>query len=159
MSILNQKNYIIGGIVITAVVILGYFLMKDQYRQPIEEQVNVEPSKEMINPSPTVIVPTEATTGAQKMQKNTVEYTDKGFDPKSITVKAGTKVTWKNIGDKPMWVASAPHPAHTDLPGFDQLKSTGKDSSYTFTFTKPGSWKYHNHVMASDFGVVMVVEK
>jgi plastocyanin len=68
-----------------------------------------------------------------------------------------------------MWVASAMHPAHVVYDGttkdahcaagytgpvpFDQCAS---GTSYSFTFTKAGEWKYHNHVNASQFGSVTV---
>jgi plastocyanin len=55
-----------------------------------------------------------------------------------------------------MWVASASHPNHTVYPEFDEKTSVKKGSSYLFTFDKVGSWGYHNHTRASDFGKVIV---
>jgi hypothetical protein len=57
-----------------------------------------------------------------------------------------------------MWVASAVHPTHLLLPGFDELKSTGKGGTYEYTFVKVGTWQYHNHVNPSDTGSVVVTE-
>lgn len=94
----------------------------------------------------------------QVVEENTVIYDSNGFAPKSITVKVGTTVTWKNTGNKMMWVASAAHPTHQELPGFDQLEATGKGTSYSYTFTKQGTWKYHNHASPGETGTV-VVEK
>lgn len=90
--------------------------------------------------------------------KTVVKYTDSGFTPKEVTVKKGTTVTFVADGSKNMWVASAVHPTHQLLPGFEQLKSVGKGGSYEYTFVKVGTWKYHNHVNASDFGSVVVTE-
>ncbi len=90
--------------------------------------------------------------------KNTVVYGDGGFAPKAVTVVVGATVTWKNAASKTMWVASAAHPTHQELPGFDQLQSAGKDGSYNYTFTKAGTWKYHNHTAPGDTGVIVVEE-
>lgn len=95
---------------------------------------------------------------AQEMEKNTVIYDDNGFTPKALTIKVGSTVTWKNSGNKTMWVASAVHPTHQELPGLDQLEATGNGTTYNYTFTKPGTWKYHNHVAPSDTGTVVVEE-
>jgi plastocyanin len=94
----------------------------------------------------------------QAAEKNTVVYDDSGFTPKAITVKVGTAVTWKNNGTKMMWMASAVHPTHQELPGFDQLEATGNGTSYSYNFTKQGTWKYHNHVAPGDTGTVVVEE-
>lgn len=87
-----------------------------------------------------------------------VSYTDNGFNPKSITVKKGTQAGFTNQSKKEMWVASAVHPTHQLLPGFDQLKSVGVGGSYLYTFIKVGTWKYHNHKVPEDVGTVIVTE-
>lgn len=148
----------IGGVVL--VLLFGYFLMKGQSSPAVETPREVMPTSETVqNPSPTVavMVPTGATESSKVMEKTSeVNYLDSGFSPKSITVKLGTTVTWTNKSGKLMWVASAVHPTHQEYPGFDQLKSVGKGETYAFTFTKKGSWKYHNHTSASDTGTVVV---
>ncbi len=84
---------------------------------------------------------------------NEVSYTDDGFSPATITVEAGTKVTWTNESNADMWVGSDPHPVHTDFSAFDQ-KSTG--NSYSFTFDEAGTYEYHNHQNSGDTGTVVV---
>ena len=90
--------------------------------------------------------------------KAAVTYTDSGFSPKSLTVKVGTAVTFTNNSSAAMWVASAVHPTHQLLPGFDQLKSVGRGGIYEYTFAKVGTWKYHNHVAPADSGSVVVTQ-
>lgn len=99
-----------------------------------------------------------ASVSGQSVVKETVDYTDNGFVPNSINIKIGTSVTWTNKTSSPMWVASNPHPVHTDLPGFDQLSSVGKNGTYTYTFEKVGNWGYHNHMLPSDTGLVKVTQ-
>src|SRR3990167_585192 len=50
----------------------------------------------------------------------TILYTNGGFEPQSPRIPVGTTVEWINVSEKPLWVASDPHPSHTNLPGFDQ---------------------------------------
>ncbi len=156
---MNNKNYLIAGGVALVVLIGGYFLLSSS-KQSQSTQTPVIPTEKIVaSPTvvlPTEVIPTESTTGAQMEKNISVDYTDSGFAPKSVTVKVKTAVIWTNNSGGLMWVASAPHPQHTDLPGFDQLKSVGKGETYSYTFTKVGSWKYHNHVSPKDFGTVVV---
>lgn len=101
----------------------------------------------------------------------TVLYGPNGFSPSSATVKQGGTVTFVNQGSGKMWVGADKHPIHEDYDGtnknqhcaagyggpapFDQC-SVG--STYSFTFTKTGSWEYHNHANASDGGIIEVVQ-
>lgn len=99
--------------------------------------------------------------GADKggvLSRSVVTYTDTGFAPSPLTVKAGTTVTFVNESTGGMWVASAVHPSHTVLPGFDQKKSVVKGSTYEYTFSRVGTWRYHNHVKPETTGVVVVTE-
>ena len=98
-----------------------------------------------------------------------VLYGPDGFSPSSVTINKGDTVTFTNNGGGDMWVASAPHPAHSGYDStdrathcaagysgavpFDQC-SAGK--SYSFMFNQAGTWAYHNHSNAGDFGKVIV---
>ena len=111
-----------------------------------------------------------------------VSYDYQGFSPKSITVPLGTTVTFVNQSTKSMWVASDPHPIHTAYSGtslsqhcpdttnssFDECAALAPSvvsasnpynapSSFSFTFNKEGTWKYHNHLDHSQTGTVIVV--
>jgi len=85
-----------------------------------------------------------------------VKYTDKGFVPEKIEVKAGSMVQFVNDSSKDMWVASAPHPSHIKLPTFDQFKPLKKGAIYRYIFDKKGTWEYHDHINPSAGGVVTV---
>ncbi len=86
----------------------------------------------------------------------TVTYSDTGFSPSMITVKAGTTVTFKNTSSGSMWVASDPHPAHTDLPGFDEKNAVAAGGTYQYTFTEKGTHGFHNHFHSSHTGTAIV---
>ena len=114
----------------------------EQMKQIIANQKNVSTS----SPSPT---PATAVS-----KEEVVSYGENGFSPSSLTVKEGTTVKFKNTSSgSSMWIGSDPHPTHTQHSEFDQLK-TGDE--YSFTFTKKGTWGYHNHVRANARGTIVV---
>lgn len=99
-----------------------------------------------------------------------VTYTDSGFDPNNITIKAGDTVRFVNGSSASFWPASAFHPTHTTYPGsnitkcgtpeainiFDACRAHTPGESYSFTFNEIGKWNYHNHLSASFFGSIVV---
>jgi plastocyanin len=87
-----------------------------------------------------------------------VTYTNDGFTPGEMTVQIGTTVVFNNASNRNMWVASAPHPTHTNYPEFDHKTGVGMGESYEFTFTRAGSWAYHNHLFPNHFGLIIVTE-
>ncbi len=150
-----MKKVLIGVGVVGLLGVIGLYVLgqKQSTNEPVTTTTTTTTVTETESKTP-------GTTDSSQMAKEevAVKLTDKGFDPKTITIKVGTTVTWTNETDEQMWVASALHPTHLELPGFDQLTSSGKGSTYTYTFVKAGTWKYHNHVNASQFGVVVVTE-
>ena len=97
------------------------------------------------NPPPTT-APTPTATSAPSptaASGNTMEVdvTNNGgfaFTPATLTVAVGTTVTWRNT-------TSAPHTVTSDDgKTFDGMLSTG--GTYSFTFTKAGTYAYHCNI-------------
>ncbi len=87
----------------------------------------------------------------------TVLYSATGFSPSVIRIKAGQTVIFKNITeDGDLWVASNPHPTHTNYPEFNSNHNILKDQEYSFVFLNRGTWGYHNHFSPSQGGQVIV---
>jgi plastocyanin len=99
---------------------------------------------------------TQNSTESAMDQTMEVIYTDSGFMPETITVKSGSTITFTNNSTKRMWVASDPHPVHTNYSGFDALKGYGQDETYLFTFDQVGTWNYHDHLNPSNKGIIIV---
>jgi len=87
-----------------------------------------------------------------------VTYDGTNFTPKQLTVKVGDTVVFKNNGSSAFWPASAPHPQHTNYPEFDPKKAIAAGGSWSFVFTKAGTWGYHDHLNASHFGSITVTQ-
>lgn len=115
------------------------------------------------DPNAVAPVPTGETTVGTGTETQTaperemfVRYTNIGFLPKTITIEEGTTVTFTNESTGGLWVASDNHPSHSILPGFDQKETVSTGGTYSYTFTKAGSWGFHNHMRPEHEGIVFV---
>lgn len=77
----------------------------------------------------------------------TATVTIKNFDyaPMALTVNAGTTVTWKNLDGEPHTV--------TSVDGAFRSPALDEGDSFSFTFAKPGTYRYvcsiHPQMMAT----------
>lgn len=78
-----------------------------------------------------------------------------GFVPSSTTIMNNGTVTWIAVDDSRPFVASNPHPAHTDTPSL-QSGTLRMGETWSFTFTSTGTKGYHNHNFPSQGGSVTV---
>ena len=106
--------------------------------------------------SPTTTLATTFTATPTPVTEIIIRYTASGFQPNLITVKVGTKVTFRNESGDPMWPASAVHPTHQLLPEFNAKSSIATGGAYSFTFQKIGTWPFHNHLKPNFTGKVTV---
>lgn len=88
---------------------------------------------------------------------HTITLRDDGFHPRTLTIRAGDTVTFKSTRTKYFWPASDPHPTHTDFAVFDSKAAIAPSRSWSFTFTDPGTFRYHDHLEAYYSGIIQVV--
>jgi plastocyanin len=75
-----------------------------------------------------------------------VTVTASGFSPETISVTAGTSVSWDNEDTSPHVVASDPYPTDNGLPGFNSINALQTGDSYSYDFTKVGTFTYHDQL-------------
>lgn len=82
---------------------------------------------------------------------NVIAIKDFVFTPSDITIKAGSTVSWVNQG-------SASHQVVADTSSAVQFSSKELPSgtSYSFTFSKPGTYPYHCGIHQSMVGIITV---
>lgn len=85
-----------------------------------------------------------------------ITYTNDGFSPSTITVKAGSTFTVRNNSSRVLQFDSNPHPQHTDNPELN-IGSISPGKSQTITVQTTGSFKYHNHLNDSHQGTLIVL--
>ena len=123
--------------------------------------------------------PSLSTSTALKLQKShgfqaLVSYTDRGFEPQTVTIKTGQTVRFSNNSSHKLWVGAtstpssasgqathATYPAEsTDLCGASSLDSCfppfEPQDFWEVTLTKTGDWTYANLVQGNETGVVRV---
>lgn len=167
-----MKNTWIWIVVVVIVAVGGFILFQNMQAPSVLDQTPVaaDTSSDTVTPvtKDTNASSTVASTTTLPMNA-TVAYSDTGFAPSTVTIAKGGTVTFTNTSNNKMNVASDPHPNHDGYDGtsrsthcaptfsglapFDQCKS---GTTFTFTFTKSGSWGYHNHFNPNGGGTINV---
>ena len=71
------------------------------------------------------------------------------FNPQTVTVKAGTTVTWTNEDDIPHGIAATNN-------AFKRSQALDTDDSFSFTFTTPGTYQYFCYIHPHMTGTIVV---
>lgn len=87
-----------------------------------------------------------------------VTLTKDGFVPSELSIRVGETVAFRSTNGDLFWPASNLHPSHGIYPEFDPLGPVQPDNVWSFTFDKPGEWKYHDHLAPYFTGVITVTE-
>ncbi len=88
---------------------------------------------------------------ADNTKPNRIEIKDFAFNPQTLTVKSGEKVTWINRDDEPHTVVSADKQ-------FKKSTALDTDQEFTITADAPGTYTYFCSVHPKMTGTI-VVEK
>ena len=131
---------IVGGTILILVLSLIYML----FSASIEEEE--------------VIAPDTVERQGVSIKRANVEITETGFDPAVIMVKEETLVIFTNSDTKIHRIFSDPHPAHTELAGFDSQESIESGNSYSFFFENKGNYFFHDESNPSGFRGRIIVE-
>lgn len=148
---MNAK--IIGIITIVVLVAAGYFLVSNQANNTtIPTTPTISPTQTQQTQTPAA---NTATDEAMTKKETAVTLTTAGFEPKTITVKVGTKVVWTNKSGGVATVDSAIHPTHLLYLPLN-LGQFADGDSVSLVFDKAGTYKYHNHLNPGQTGSVTV---
>ena len=143
-------------ILVLALLALGayYFLSQREEAAPPEETTQEETAQQEEEPM------------GDPVFHALVIYANDGFEPQTVTIKKGETVRFVNNSDRDVWVASAIHPTHSIYPekseddclgsSFDTCRGLQAAEFWEFTFNETGSWKYHDHLKASETGTIVV---
>jgi plastocyanin len=86
---------------------------------------------------------------AQTAAAATVGIDNFTFNPATVTVKAGTTVTWTNKDDIPHGIAATNN-------AFKRSLALDTDDSFSFTFTTPGTYQYFCYIHPHMTGTIVV---
>ena len=152
----------VAVVLVLLIVLIGagvVFYLNGSFRSAAPNATGPNTAPPKANPPP-VPVPNQV----GDIPANTILYTDNGFIPAVLTVKTGVKVTFLNRSSFQVWPASSNHPTHRLYPTtggcagstFDACKGVNPDGSWSFIFSIPGAWKYHDHLSPARTGTVVV---
>jgi amicyanin len=95
------------------------------------------------------VVPAAAA-GPNEATEVKVKIANLAYDPPTLTVKVGTKVTWTNQDEVPHTVTSTTKPRLLKSPALDT------NDSFSHVFKEPGTFKYFCTVHPKMAGTVVV---
>lgn len=147
-----MNNKVVIGIIIVVTVLAIFLLSKSgSLYSPSQTQTSTQA------PQPSITSTTQQTSPTNEVTKeqNVITLTQDGFSPSTLTVKAGTKVSWINKSGSQATVNSIPHPVHTNYSPLN-LGSFSDGSTLSLILDKPGTYGYHNHLNPNQSGTVIV---
>lgn len=165
-----KTSYLLTGLVIVVLVVGGVLLLSGN-KSNTAPVVTQQATSTQVQASTSVQSNTSNSVSQPAAPKTvTVTYNRSSFSPSTVTINRGDTVTFVDSSSDPMLVASNVHPSHTQYDGtammehcapgyagpapFDECKaSTG---NFSFTFTKVGTWSFHNHLNAGATGKIVV---
>ena len=146
----HMSKFIKTAFVLSGLILLGAGCGRQAAQQDAPATSSVTQSVEVKAPEGT-----KATVNVISKEA-VMEYREGVFNPATLRVLAGTKVTFVNKGTKEVWPASGRHPTHDICPGFDALKTLKSGETYSYLFNKPTECPFHNHVAPAEKGKIEV---
>lgn len=118
--------------------------------------LSVATSSAMVTPTKAVTQKNGQSNTSSLQEKNVITYTDKGFNPKTFSVKSGTMVKFLNQSSKRMWVESIEVGNGRKLDQFNMGMSVSPEGFYEFQFNSVGEWGYKDQMNPSQTASIVV---
>ena len=77
------------------------------------------------------------------------------FFPNVVHLEKNQSLWFVNLTLHPTWPAAGPHPTHTTYPDFDVKEGITPFHWWAFTFTKEGTYTFHDHFAPEVSGIVI----
>jgi plastocyanin len=84
-------------------------------------------------------------------KQNTIEIKDFAFNPRTITIRSGEKITWTNRDEEPHTIVSVEKQ-------FKKSSALDTDQTFTITAGAPGTYTYFCSVHPKMTGTIIVVK-
>jgi plastocyanin len=142
---MNKKNlWGALAIVIIVLAISGVLLLKNNSQKLSSNNPN---SSEQTQNSSQKTIPA--------IKSVNITVTDTGFNPQTVTLKAGEQVIWTNKSGKDATVNSDAYPTNLLWP-FLNLGIFGNGTSVSVNFATKGKYTYYNYLSQDQKGSVIV---
>ena len=157
------KKYIIVIVAVAFAIWIGFFFMN---KAAVAPEAPVNGGTEQATTTPVSIAKTSGATDVSKTTTSApvilkdgsylVSYTNRGFSPSTLTIKAGKSVHFVNNSSKAMSLTTTDTTNSQVFAEFNQGKTVGQGGFYDFTFLSVGTWGYMNRNNAIDKGTIIV---
>ncbi len=111
-----------------------------------------------MNTHQTTVAKSSTSRRAPLPKEITVILNKNGFTPNIVTIKVGSAVRWKNASGSQQTVNSDNYPTN-QLHKALNFGVFNNSSSVVYTFTKPGTYGYHNQFHHEQEGKVIVISR
>jgi plastocyanin len=100
---------------------------------------------------------TVTTSSNANIKPAVVSVTSNGFVPETVSIKVNQSVIWTNNSSSIHLVATDPYPTDNGVKGF-KSGNLNLNDSYTFVFSKAGTYTYHDDLNPYKFKGIIVVK-
>ena len=145
-----KRSGLISAIILAAIIVIAGLAWVLASKNSTQNETNTPASQQQAQTENT-----QPSNNQNESAATTITYDNSGFHPSSVTVKSGTKVTFKNGSSSTIQVDSDPHPEHTDNTELN-VGTISPGSTGSATLTTKGTWGIHNHLDASMRGTIVV---
>jgi plastocyanin len=149
MTSWTRRSALLAVVILPATLLAGRglsSLTKDFAREPAERPAPGASAET----APQTLPPSAGTEAEPKPVPNQVVIDNFAFRPATLTVTAGTRVTWVNRDDVPHTATSTKKPRAFDSRTLDT------DEKFTHVFTTPGTYEYFCAVHPHMTGKIIV---
>jgi len=159
VSVSKARAYITLLVALAVVLIAAYALLSRTSvlpSQPVGKTDTLQPKP----PSPETLAYLAQSKGFQYL----VSYTDRGFEPRRLTVKKGETVRFTNNSSEDLWVAAGGEKLYPrDANGcgssaLDSCRPIGQGEFWEFTFESNGTWMFNNSIDKEKAGTIITVQ-
>lgn len=158
----NPKTFIaiICFVIIAIVILIGGFRFLQTYQAT---HTNTVVNTASSTPATGTISKTTQPSSVKNIGPNSpatydavITYTDEGFSPFTLKIKAGSSVRFLNKSHNTMRVASPEQNSAFNFPAFSQSTSVGYNGHFDLNFNQKGVWLYENLNNKTKTGTVVV---
>lgn len=142
---MKNKNMLVMGVAILAVILIAGYLV---FNVALKGNLSKNTAQNQTNTQQKIVQ-------VARVPQEKVTLTGSGFNPQTLTIKTGTMVIWENKSSAAGSVNSDDYPTNLKYRFLNLGKFEGSSTVGT-TFTKPGTYAYHNQSNPNQKGTVIV---
>lgn len=164
---MTKNGFVFIIVIILIIVGIIFFTKKDstvivpendESQTVVDQMMSTSTDRVMGTTTDSMDTSASTTTSGMMSDKSpkVITYTETGFSPDNLTIKSGDTTIFQNDSARAFWPASNDHPVHYKYSEFDPKKIIPAGESWSFTFTKSGTWGYHDHRSSNLGGTITV---